>query len=171
MLTSNEIEKQIEKGNIQINPFNKDRLNVNSYNLSLHHELLCYEKDILDVGINNKTYKMDIPKNGLLLKPNELYLGRTNEYTETLNFIPCIDGRSSIARLGIFVHVTAGFGDIGFCGYWTLEIMVIKPIIIKPNVEICQISYHKPIGKIDKLYNGKYQNNNDIQSSRLWQEL
>jgi dCTP deaminase len=171
MLTSNEIEKQIKKGNIVISPYNKDRLNINSYNLSLYSELMIYPKPMLDMKRDNDTCKVRIPKKGLLLKPNELYLARTNEYTETYKHIPCIDGRSSIARLGLFIHVTAGFGDIGFCGYWTLEIMCIKPIIIYANTCIAQISYHKPIGKIDKLYKGKYQDNKDIQSSWLWKEL
>lgn len=171
MLTSNEILKQVSNGNIVISPFNKDRLNINSYNLSLHSELMIYSKPILDMKLNNETYKVSIPKKGLLLKPNELYLAKTNEYTETHKHIPCIDGRSSIGRLGIFLHVTAGFGDIGFCGYWTLEIMVIKPIIIYPNIQIAQIYYYKPTGKIDKTYTGKYQNNDSIQSSELWKEL
>ncbi len=106
-----------------------------------------------------------------MLQPGKLYLGRTVEYTETHDFVPMLEGRSSIGRLGMFVHVTAGFGDVGFCGYWTLEIASIQPIRIYPGVEICQIFYHQIAGDYDPYRSGKYQNNSGIQESRLYQEL
>ena len=59
-----------------------------------------------------------------------------------------LEGRSSVGRLGLFIHVTAGFGDVGFAGYWTLEMFCIHPIVIYPNVEICQIYYHTIQGNI-----------------------
>ena len=77
-----------------------------------------------------------------MLQPNQLYLGRTVERTETHNLVPMIEGRSSIGRLGLFVHVTAGFGDVGFCGYWTLEMFAVQPVRIYAGVAICQIFYH-----------------------------
>lgn len=82
-----------------------------------------------------------------------------------------IEGRSSWGRLGLYIHVTAGFGDVGFKGYWTLEITCVQPMIIYPNVEICQIFYHA-IGLLpSKEYEGKYQNNEGIQPSMLENEL
>ncbi len=60
-----------------------------------------------------------------------------------------LEGRSSVGRLGLFIHVTAGFGDVGFAGYWTLEIFCVQPIRIYPNVEICQIYYHDIHGDYD----------------------
>ena len=74
-----------------------------------------------------------------MLEPNRLYLGRTGEHTETKNLVPMLEGRSSIGRLGLFVHVTAGFGDVGFRGFWTLEIFCVQPIRIYSGLEICQI--------------------------------
>ena len=74
------------------------------------------------------------------MQPNKLYLGRTNEYTRTDGYIPMLEGRSSVGRLGVFIHVTAGFGDVGFAGYWTLEIFCVQPIRIYPNVEIRYVS-------------------------------
>jgi dCTP deaminase len=167
ILSGKEIIKKIGK-DIIIEPFNKDRINPNSYNLSLHNELLIYEDNILDMKKNNKTKKIVIPDNGLMLEPNKLYLGRTVEYTETNNYVPMLEGRSSIGRLGLFIHVTAGFGDIGFKGYWTLEIFCIQPIRIYPNVEVCQIYYHTIDGDFDKYSSRKYQNNKGIQSSLLY---
>ena len=91
----------------------------------------------------NKATKIIIPEEGLLLDSRKLYLGRTLEYTETHNLVPMLEGRSSIGRLGLFVHITAGFGDVGFKGYWTLEIFCVQPIRVYPNTEICQIFYLK----------------------------
>ncbi len=119
----------------------------------------------------NKVKSIIIPEDGLILEPNKLYLGRTIEYTETNNLVPMLEGRSSIGRLGLFIHVTAGFGDDGFSGYWTLEIQCIQPIKIYPNIDICQIFYHTTIGERKSYEGGKYQKNKGIQSSMLWKDF
>ena len=82
-----------------------------------------------------------------------------------------IEGRSSIGRLGLFVHVTAGFGDVGFAGYWTLEMFAVQPVKIYPGVSICQIFYHEISGDVEEYKSGKYQNNSGIQPSLLYREL
>jgi dCTP deaminase len=132
ILSGKEIEKNIG-GAISIEPFDRKQLNPNSYNLKLHHELLVYDNTVLDMKTENTATKIVIPESGLLLEPNKLYLGRTVEYTKTHKYVPMLEGRSSIGRLGMFIHITAGFGDVGFEGYWTLEIFVIQPLIIYPN--------------------------------------
>lgn len=65
------------------------------------------------------------PEEGLLLEPDRLYLGRTNEYTYTEGFVPMLEGRSSVGRLGLFIHVTAGFGDVGFARKDSVSIDII----------------------------------------------
>lgn len=170
ILSGKEIQKHMGK-EIIIEPFEERKINPNSYNLSLHNELLIYEKDVLDMKKPNPTRKIIIPEEGLLLAPNKLYLGRTNEFTKTEKYVPMLEGRSSTGRLGLFIHVTAGFGDIGFAGYWTLEIFCIQPVIIYPDVEICQIYYHTIEGEYDLYQSGKYQNNTGIQSSLLYKEF
>ena len=120
---------------IIIDPFNEKQVNPNSYNLKLHNELVVYDAAVLDMKKDNTGTKMIIPEEGLLLESHKLYLGRTVEYTETHNLIPMLEGRSSVGRLGLFVHVTAGFGDVGFKGYWTLEIFCVQPIKIYPSIE------------------------------------
>ena len=114
---------------------------------------------------------MSNPPDGLLLEPGTLYVGRTLEYTKTTSFVPMLEGRSSIGRLGLFIHVTAGFGDVGFAGFWTLEIFCVQPIRIYAGVEICQIYYHTIEGEYDLYKSKKYQNNKGIQSSMLYKDF
>jgi len=170
ILSGKEIKNKL--GNeIIIEPYNEKQINPNSYNLRLHNELLVYEDSILDMKKENNAKTIIIPPEGLLLETGKLYLGRTMEYTKTDNYVPMLEGRSSVGRLGLFIHVTAGFGDVGFSGYWTLEIFCVQPIRIYPEVEICQIYYHSIEGEYDKYVSGKYQNNVGIQPSLLFRDF
>lgn len=170
ILSGFEIEKRLNK-DIFITPFSKERLNPNSYNVRLHNELVRYADEVLDMKKNHETERIEIPETGLILQPGILYLGRTVEHTRTENLVPMLEGRSSIGRLGIAIHATAGFGDIGFDGYWTLEIFCIQPVRIYPNVEVGQIYYHTIEGEYETYGNGKYQGNKDIQGSMLWKDF
>ena len=170
ILSGLEIKKHIGK-EIIIEPFEEKHLNPNSYNLRLHNELLIYEEEILDMKKPNRTKLLVIPEDGLVLEPGKLYLGRTLEYTKTDNFVPMLEGRSSVGRLGVYIHVTAGFGDVGFSGYWTLEIQCVQPVRIYPGIQICQIYYHSIAGDYVKYSSGKYQNNTGIQPSLLYKDF
>ena len=170
VLSGQEIQRQLGE-NIVIDPFDPARLNPNSYNLALHDELMLYEEVVLDMRRPNRVRRIAIPPEGIVLHPNLLYLGRTVERTETRNLVPMIEGRSSIGRLGLFVHVTAGFGDVGFCGYWTLEMFAVQPVRIYAGVAICQIFYHDIRGSFTEYASDKYQHNTDIQPSLLFKEL
>jgi dCTP deaminase len=156
---------------IIIDPFDRAKVNLNSYNLSLHNELITYTDIPLDMKKENPFPEITIPEEGLVLEPNCLYLGRTVEYTETNGYVPMLGGRSSVGRLGIFVHVTAGFGDVGFKGYWTLEIFCIQPVRIYPGVEVCQIYYHTIEGPFETYSSLKYQNNQGIQPSLMFKDF
>ncbi len=170
ILSGQEILAQMGK-KILIDPFDPRRLNPNSYNLTLHDEMLVYDEVVLDMRRANRFKRTRIPPEGLVLNPNQLYLGRTVERTETHGFVPMIEGRSSIGRLGLFVHVTAGFGDVGFCGFWTLEMFAVQPVRIYAGVAICQIIYHEIQGQYTPYSSNKYQHNTDIQPSLLFKEL
>lgn len=170
ILSGKEIQSRAGK-DIVIDPFNPNRLNPNSYNLSLHHELVVYQDRELDMKRENPIENLSIPEEGFLLEPNKLYLGRTQEYTETNNLVPMLEGRSSVGRLGLFIHVTAGFGDVGFKGFWTLEIFCVQPIRIYTGVEVCQIYYHTLEGEHVDYSSGKYQGNRGIQSSLLYKDF
>ena len=170
ILSGLEIAARMGK-DISIDPYDAKQLNPNSYNLRLHDELMVYDDSVLDMKVENTATKLTIPPTGLQLEPGKLYLGRTVEHTRTDTLVPMLEGRSSIGRLGMFVHVTAGFGDVGFNGYWTLEIFVVQPLIIYPKIEICQIYYHHIDGEYATYKQGKYQNNKDIQPSKLFQDF
>ncbi len=170
ILTGQEIVSRLGQ-DIIIDPFCEEQLNPNSYNLRLHNELLVYEEIVLDMQRPNRFRRYEIPPDGFVLHPNQLYLGRTVERTETHNLVPMLEGRSSIGRLGLFVHVTAGFGDVGFNGYWTLEMFAVQPVRIYPGVEIAQIFYHTLEGEITEYCSEKYQHNRDIQPSLLFKEF
>ncbi|MCH2114272.1 MAG: dCTP deaminase [Pirellulales bacterium] len=169
ILSGNEIQKRMGD-EIDIDPFDPARINPNSYNLSLHNELMVYEEVVLDMAKANRVRRITIPAEGIVLSPNQLYLGRTVERTITRNLVPQIEGRSSVGRLGLFVHVTAGFGDAGFAGYWTLEMFAVQPVRIYAGTEICQIIYHELVGEVEG-YSSKYQHNHDIQPSLMFEEL
>ncbi len=170
ILSGLEIKKHIGR-EIIITPYDESRINPNSYNLSLHDELLVYTCGELDMRRDNPSTKILIPPEGLVLRPGKLYLGRTEEYTKTEGYIPMLEGRSSIGRLGICIHVTAGFGDVGFSGYWTLELFCVQPVRIYSGVQIAQIYYHTICGEYETYKSGKYQNNTGIQPSMLYREF
>ncbi len=158
MLSGKEIKKRIGR-DIIIEPFFEEQLNPNSYNVTLSNELFVYSSDVLDLKKENSYEKIIIPEDGFILEPNTLYIGKTNEYTETYNLVPMIDGRSSLGRLGLFTNSAAGFGDVGFKGNWSIQLTCVKPIKIYPNIKIAQLYYEELIGEFDN-YSGKYLNNN-----------
>lgn len=174
ILSGKEINRRLGQ-DIIIEPFNEEQLGPNSYNLRVHRELLVYTEPVLDMKKRNNVASIVIPQEGLVLEPGKLYLGRTIEYTKTDMLVPMLEGRSSIGRLGLFIHITAGFGDVGFSGYWTLEMFCVHPVRIYPGVEICQIFYHTIEGDFERYSSkgkyGKYQNNQGIQPSMLYKEF
>jgi dCTP deaminase len=170
ILSGKEIKNRLGNG-IVIEPFIERQLNPNSYNLRLHNELLVYEERTLDMKKENRATSLIIPEAGLVLEPGILYLARTVEYTRTDSYVPMLEGRSSIGRLGLFVHVTAGFGDVGFAGYWTLEMFCVQPIRVYPDIEVCQIYYHTIEGDYAPYTGGKYQNNRGVQPSLLFRDF
>lgn len=171
ILTGHEIKMQQQVGGLYIEDFSEERLNPNSYNLRLAPELLVYTEAVLDPKQNNRTREIIIPEDGYVLKPGRLYLARTMEWTESRDFVPKLEGRSSIGRLGLAIHVTAGFGDVGFAGNWTLELECVQPVKIYPGMEICQISYHTVSGEVMDRYHGKYQGSTDVVASRIFQDF
>lgn len=189
ILTGPEILRQCRLGFITIEPFDEARINPNSYNLRLSPQLAVYQSVSGDAGIvacashdlplpaalldcraDNPLSRFEIPKRGWVLHPGKLYLGSTIEYTATDHYVPILEGRSSLARLGISVHQTGGFGDIGFRGQWTLEITCVEPVRIYANMEVCQVQFLTCEGE-KQLYKGKYSNQEGPTSSKLHTEM
>lgn len=156
IISGDEILARLTKGNIIISPFNIQNLNPNSYDLTLAPKLLMYTDPILDVKSKPHTAEIEIPDEGLLLKPGEIYLGSVNELTNAPDLVGVVYGKSSLGRLGLVPHICAGFVDSGYNGKLTLELAVIRPVRIYKNMKICQIAYSTIEGNITS-YNGKYQ--------------
>lgn len=155
ILTDQEILNYMDKGLIKLEPFNLSCLGTNSYDVHLGSTLATYDADILDAKVHNKIKSFEIPDEGYVLTPDQFYLGVTQEYTETHAHVPFLEGKSSIGRLGIDIHATAGKGDVGFCNYWTLEISVKKPVRVYKGMPIGQIIYFEIKGEIINAYNKK----------------
>ena len=173
ILSGSEILKELNHS-IFITPFDESKLNSNSYNLSLNRHLIIYKDSLLDMKKNytiDNMYELEIPDDGLVLKPHQLYLGSTIERTYTSKYVPIIEGRSSLARLGLFIHVTAGLGEAGFNGHWTLELTCVQPLRIYPNISICQIYYNCIKGSVDQCQSLKYQNSIEPEPSKMYKEL
>lgn len=167
ILTGNEINKYVELGYIEIDPYDVNKLQSNSYNVTLSDDVKCYTVDVLDSRKKNATENVKICSGELLILPGILYLARTVERTKTSKFVPILYGRSSLSRLGVNIHFTSGFGDTGFNGTWTLAIAAMIPTILYVGMEIGQLCFHTIKGKALK-YKGRYQDQTDTTASRLY---
>ena len=165
MLNQEAIKKELNK-NICVDR-GADNIGENFITVTLGDTLKVYDTPLLDVKQENKFKTISIPEEGLLLEPNKLYLGRTNEYTKTYNYVPLLSGLNELATLGVEIHITAGFGDNGFEGTWTLEIICANPTILYPNMPIGRLYYYPLIGDASIEYKGKYLGQIDPTESRL----
>ena len=155
ILSDTRILEEIEKKTIKIEPFNREYLGSNSYDVHLGKYLATYTDKELDAKKHNTIIHYEIPEEGYILHPGELYLGVTEEYTETHSHVPFLEGKSSTGRLGIDIHATAGKGDVGFCGNWTLEISCKIPVRIYSGMPIGQLIYFPVDGEVAVKYNLK----------------
>lgn len=155
ILSDKNILAGIDKGEIVIEPFRRDCLGTNSYDVHLSKHLAIYKDQVLDARKHNEVRHLIIPEEGYVLYPNMLYLGVTEEYTETHSTVPFLEGKSSVGRLGIDIHATAGKGDVGFCNTWTLEISCTQPVRIYAGMPIGQLIYFQVNGDIENYYNKK----------------
>ena len=155
ILSDKRILEEIEKGTIVIEPYDQKCLGTNSYDVHLGKYLAVYKDRVLDAKKHNTIEHFEIPPEGFVLQPNTLYLGVTLEYTETHAHVPFLEGKSSTGRLGIDIHATAGKGDVGFCGNWTLEISVKQPVRVYKGMPIGQLIYFPVEGEIEVKYNEK----------------
>ncbi len=155
ILSDTRILEEMEKGTIKIEPYNREDLGSNSYDVHLGKDLARYVDRELDAKKHNTIEHFEIPDEGYVLQPHEFYLGVTQEYTETHAHVPFLEGKSSTGRLGIDIHATAGKGDVGFCGNWTLEISVKQPVRVYKGMPIGQLIYFPVDGEIEVKYNEK----------------
>ena len=155
ILSDSRILEEIKKGTIVIEPFDIKNLGSNSYDVHLGKYLAMYNATMLDARKHNTISHFEIPDDGYVLLPGYLYLGVTEEYTESHAHVPFLEGKSSTGRLGIDIHATAGKGDVGFCNAWTLEISGVQPVRVYAGMPIGQLIYFLTDGEILNKYNNK----------------
>ncbi|MFZ0892398.1 MAG: dCTP deaminase [Thermoplasmata archaeon] len=155
ILSDTKIRAEMRRGNIVVRPFRSSCLGTNSYDVHLGPYLATYREGALDSQRANPIHEFRIPKEGFVLVPGQLYLGVTEEYTETHGFVPFLEGKSSVGRLGIDIHSTAGKGDEGFCNYWTLEMSVKLPVRVYAGMPVGQLIYFEISGPVARSYSKK----------------
>ncbi|MFD8249684.1 PEP/pyruvate-binding domain-containing protein [Nocardia sp. NPDC059691] len=170
ILTGEEIHRQWRLGAIRIEPFDQARINPNSYNFTLGDTLRVYRRPELDARADNPTTEIVIPDDGFVLEAGRLYLAGTAEVLGGTKFAPTFSARSSIARLGLSIHLSSGLGDIGYEGRWTLQLLATAPVRVYPGMEIGQMMWWTPSGDIT-CYDGKYQGARGPRPSESWRTL
>lgn len=203
ILSDTEILKAVEAGDISVDPFDPKMLNPVSLDLTLGDGVAVYTawvdtmrqvydqvedgryfhprsfKEDLDRVIQDvrdeprvEQFKID-PKRGWVLKPGIGYLMHVQEKVHTKKFVPILDGKSSIGRLFLQVHATAGFGDPNFAGQFTLEVIVQHPVRVYPGMRFCQIRFQPYVGTITRLYDGNYKGADaeGAVASKCWRQF
>lgn len=193
ILTGREIHRCVQTGEIVIDPFKPEHCNPNSYNFHLGPKLLVYDGAAIErqmteagescrVGLDgglmswhletrrqNPTREIVIPPEGIVLQPGKLYLGSTVEKMGSRKFAPIMAARSSLGRLGLFIFLNSGLGDIGFVGQWTLELFVIHPLLLRAGDRIGQLMFFQSVGDLVQ-YTGKYQSSEGPQPSQIYKD-
>lgn len=170
ILTGHQIKQEYEENKITIDPFSEDRLSPNSYDFTLGSTMKKYKNYILDCREENELVDVEFSENGIILDPDRIYLGHTAEIMGSDHYVPIIRGRSSTARLGLFIHVTADIIDIGSHNQWTLQLHAVQPVRLYPGMRIGQVTFWRPEGEIT-LYSGKYQGSMGPWGSQVYRDF
>lgn len=147
----------IEAGEIEIDPLKKGAIDVNSVDLHLSSHYATYGHHLLDAGVENHLMRFAMVTGKLRLVPNELYLFTTEERIKTKRAVPYIDGKSSVARLGINITCTSSFGNIGFDGHFVLEVFVLRPVMVYAGMPIAKLLFFEPMSAPQGKYESDYQ--------------
>jgi dCTP deaminase len=156
ILTGPQIESAVEQSDIVIRPFRKRQLAPNSYDFRLGNRCCVYTSKTLDAAKENSTRTFTIPKSGIVLQPDRVYLVNTEETMGSTRYVPIIRGRSSVGRLGIFIDITADLIDLGSINQWTLQLHAVHPVRVYPGMLIGQVTFWRTSGR-RMHYNGKYR--------------
>ena len=147
ILTGPEIIKQHEARQVIIDPFSTEQITPNSYDFRLGGEIRKYAVPVLDARQDMATEVVPWTKtenddgDSMVLHPGTIYLAHSEEVMGSSHFAPMIKGKSSIARLGLFVHIAAGLIDPGFVGQWTLTLYAVQPVRVYRGMLIGQATF------------------------------
>jgi len=156
ILTGSAIELARSVETITIEPFDADLVNPNSYDFRLGRTILRYTGEEIDPRRDNPVETLEIPEDGFVIPRGTFFLGHTLEVMGSTLYAPIIRAKSSVARLGLFVHVTADLIDIGSINQFTLQLYATHTIRVFAGMRIGQVTFWKAQGDIT-LYDGKYQ--------------
>lgn len=161
ILTGGKITEEVARGAIIIDPFSENQVNPNSYNYRLGRKLKVFRS--FD-GHRSVFEEIEIPEEGYVLLPKQMYLGHTLEKIGSSSYAMSLIGRSSIGRLGLFVQISANLGHTTSAHQWTLELVAAKSIRVYPEMIIGQVSFWENYGDIEK-YQGLHGRFSDPQES------
>jgi deoxycytidine triphosphate deaminase len=169
ILTGSAIQQEVANGRIIIDPFDPKNVNPNSYNFTLHEDFKVYVDSVIDTRRQNRTETIRMTNGSIVLEPRRLYLAASRERMGSHFFAPTYAARSSVARLGLFINLSASLGDIGFVGQWTIQLFALHPVRLYAGMQIGQMMFWRPEGRID-LYDGKYQNASGPMASLIYRD-
>ena len=170
ILTGKMIAEEHKLGRIVIEPYSYENVTTNSYDLRLGETVIAYTQDILDPNKKSSYKEIALPTDGFVLEKGSFHLGASFERVGSTHYVPMIHAKSGIARLGLFIHVTADLIDIGYIGNVTFQLFATESIRIFPKMLIAQMTFWKPIGNIT-LYDGKYQDGKGPQISKTYKDF
>ena len=185
ILSDRTIREAIETGRIVIDPFDPAKVQPSSVDLTLDHRFLVFRnhtRAVIDVkqDLTDLTELVEIEPDGVfLLHPGEFVLGSTSERIALPDdLVGRIEGKSSLGRLGLLIHTTAGFVDAGFDGGITLELSNVAslPITLYPGMKIGQISFLQMTTPADVPYGSgelgsKYRGQVGPTASQYWKNF
>lgn len=167
LLTGPEIMRQRQAGNLVIEPFSADQVEQNSYGFRLGHRLMEYAESVFDARAPQQPVEPTIiPADGIVLRPNRLYLGETLEVIGSDNHACELYGTLSVAALGVWIQVSAPLGHTGAVVRWTLEIRVTQPIRVHATMMIGKVAFWGVAGDVVR-YAGRYAHQTEVTQSRL----
>jgi len=183
ILADRDILEKIKKGEIKVEPFDRNFLQPSTIDLRLADEVRVF--DNWQTGVVDVCQKVDvsrlvkISKNGFIIHPQEFLLGATVEkITLPDNIAAKLEGRSSLGRLGLIIHATAGYIDPGFSGWLTFELSNLSrlPIRIYSGMKIAQICFFQMSSSVLRPYSArglgsKYQGQCGPTASRAWMDF
>jgi dCTP deaminase len=186
ILSDTTIKEKIKSGDIVIEPFSEEFLQPASYDLHLDKYFLVFNKErigMIDVKVKPSKLMREItiekPSDGFIIHPNELVLANVKEITGVdAKHVGRLEGKSSLGRLGLIVHATAGFLDPGNKLRLTLELVNLSPLPIKiyPGMKIAQIAFEEIDKECSKPYGSrglgsKYKGDLKVKGSNMWKNF